>query len=224
MSTPAACASASMISTPGMTGRAGKWPWKYGSLAETFFSATMRLLGLAARARGRSSGTGSGAAGASGSSKMSISVSFFFSCRFERRARARRVASRCRTCAAYARPRALSSTGTGRCTCPACGSSERSCVQRRDLHMVGDLEMAERSCAAPPIVQWRPMWVLPATPVQPAIAVCAPMRSCAPTWIWLSSFTPSSINGVVERAAVDGGVGADLDVVADAHARRSAGS
>ena len=27
---------ASMISTPGITGLLGKWPWKYGSLAVTF--------------------------------------------------------------------------------------------------------------------------------------------------------------------------------------------
>jgi hypothetical protein len=43
--TPAACAIASRISTPGMIGRPGKWPWKCGSFAETFFSATMRLPG-----------------------------------------------------------------------------------------------------------------------------------------------------------------------------------
>jgi len=43
MSTPAAWAIASRIMTPGMIGRPGKWPWKYGSFAETFFSATMRL-------------------------------------------------------------------------------------------------------------------------------------------------------------------------------------
>ena len=46
---------------------------------------------------------------------------------------------------------------------------------------------------APPTVQWRPMSELPATPTQPAIAVCAPMRQLWPIWIWLSSFTPSSM-------------------------------
>src|SRR6478735_7961421 len=40
---PAACAIASRISTPGMIGRCGKCPGKYGSFTETFFSATMRL-------------------------------------------------------------------------------------------------------------------------------------------------------------------------------------
>ena len=34
---------------------------------------------------------------------------------------------------------------------------------------------------------------LPATPTQPAIAVCAPMRTLWPIWIRLSSLTPSSI-------------------------------
>jgi hypothetical protein len=28
----------SMMSTPGITGCAGKWPWKKGSLMETFFT------------------------------------------------------------------------------------------------------------------------------------------------------------------------------------------
>src|SRR3954469_17419122 len=40
---PAACAIASRISTPGMMGRCGKCPVKYGSFTDTFFSATMRL-------------------------------------------------------------------------------------------------------------------------------------------------------------------------------------
>ena len=41
-SSAAACASASSISTPGITGRGGKWPAKNGSLMVTFFSALMR--------------------------------------------------------------------------------------------------------------------------------------------------------------------------------------
>src|SRR3954470_11561184 len=40
---PAAWAIASRISTPGMIGRVGKWPWKKGSLIVTFLSATIRL-------------------------------------------------------------------------------------------------------------------------------------------------------------------------------------
>jgi hypothetical protein len=42
LSSAAACASASSISTPGITGRAGKCPWKNGSLMVTFLSALMR--------------------------------------------------------------------------------------------------------------------------------------------------------------------------------------
>jgi len=41
-SSAAAWASASSISTPGITGRCGKWPVKNGSLMVTFLSATMR--------------------------------------------------------------------------------------------------------------------------------------------------------------------------------------
>src|SRR6185503_19489084 len=40
---PAVCASASMIITPGITGRCGKWPGKNGSLYVTFLSARMLL-------------------------------------------------------------------------------------------------------------------------------------------------------------------------------------
>ena len=41
-STPAVCAMASMISTPGITGKSGKWPVKNGSLSVTFLIPTMR--------------------------------------------------------------------------------------------------------------------------------------------------------------------------------------
>ena len=41
-STPAVCAMASTISTPGITGKSGKWPWKNGSLSVTFLMPTMR--------------------------------------------------------------------------------------------------------------------------------------------------------------------------------------
>ncbi len=70
----------------------------------------------------------------------------------------------------------------------------------------------------PPIMQRAPIVVLPEMPLQPAIAVCAPMRTLWPIWIWLSSLTPSLDHRVLDRAAIDRGVGADFDVVADAHA------
>ncbi|MNJ01956.1 hypothetical protein D3C73_1617480 [compost metagenome] len=41
VSTPPAWAMASMISTPGMIGWLGKWPWKNGSLMLTFLVAMM---------------------------------------------------------------------------------------------------------------------------------------------------------------------------------------
>jgi hypothetical protein len=34
-----------MISTPGITGRDGKWPWKNGSLIETFLMPTRAFAG-----------------------------------------------------------------------------------------------------------------------------------------------------------------------------------
>ena len=54
--------------------------------------------------------------------------------------------------------------------------------------------------------------------VQAAIAECAPMRQLCAIMMRLSSLTPSSMTVSLERAAVDGGVRADLDVVADRHA------
>ena len=42
-STAAVCAIASMISTPGITGSDGKWPWKNGSLMLTFLMPTALL-------------------------------------------------------------------------------------------------------------------------------------------------------------------------------------
>ncbi len=41
----AACASASITSTPGITGKPGKWPGKNGSFIVTFFSARISLPG-----------------------------------------------------------------------------------------------------------------------------------------------------------------------------------
>ena len=43
---PQACAMASMMSTPGMTGRSGKWPWNCGSFMVTFFNRGQGFHGL----------------------------------------------------------------------------------------------------------------------------------------------------------------------------------
>ena len=45
-SIPPTCAIASMMSTPGMIGWPGKWPWKNGSLIVTFLIPTIRLVAL----------------------------------------------------------------------------------------------------------------------------------------------------------------------------------
>jgi len=69
----------------------------------------------------------------------------------------------------------------------------------------------------PPIMQRLPMVVLPATPTQAASALWAPMCTLCPICTRLSSFTPFLDHGVVDGAAVDGGVGTDLDVRSNAH-------
>ena len=58
--------------------------------------------------------------------------------------------------------------------------------------------------AMPPIMQRLPIVVLPAMPTQPAITVCAPMRTLWPICTWLSILTPSSItvSPIVPRSIV----------------------
>jgi hypothetical protein len=66
---------------------------------------------------------------------------------------------------------------------------------------------------------------LPATPTQPGKRECAPTAHVvAESDQGCRSFDAVFDDGVVERAAVDAGVGADLDVVADAPPRRAARS
>ena len=76
--------------------------------------------------------------------------------------------------------------------------------------------------AAPPIMQRRPMRVLPEMPVQAAIAVCAPMRTLCADLDLVVELDAVLDDGVVDGAAVDGGIGADLDIGADAARRRPA--
>src|SRR5690606_8750190 len=55
---------------------------------------------------------------------------------------------------------------------------------------------------APPIMQYRPMRVLPAMAVHPAMAVWSPIRTLWATWIRLSSRTsrPSSVSSIAPRS------------------------
>jgi hypothetical protein len=76
-SSAAACAIASSISTPGITGRCGKWPVKNGSLMVTFLSAGCSCPAPPA-ARGRPAGWDSGAAASSGSGGCPSSWNFLF--------------------------------------------------------------------------------------------------------------------------------------------------
>ncbi len=147
------------------------------------------------------------------------SVAFFSSARSRSRS-----ACSWRSVAAFFSQAALSSMGNTPLYWPGLRIERITTVAAEMCTWSASVEVAERSSPPPPIVQCAPMRALPAMPTQPAIAVCAPMRTLWPIWIRLSSLTPSLDHGVVERAAVDAGVGADLDVVADAHARRAARS
>ena len=71
--------------------------------------------------------------------------------------------------------------------------------------------------APPPAVQWRPMRALPATPTQPAKARVRADVHVVADLHQVVELDAVFDHGVVERAAVDAGVGADLDVVADTH-------
>ena len=60
-----------------------------------------------------------------------------------------------------------------------------------------------------------PIFVLPEIPLCAAITVFSPMTTLWATWIRLSSFDALLDPGLADRRAVDGAVGADLDVVLD---------
>ena len=72
--------------------------------------------------------------------------------------------------------------------------------------------------ALPPSMQRLPTTLLPAMATQAASAECAPMRHVVRDHDEVVELDAFFDDRVVERAAVDGGVGADLDVVADVHA------
>ena len=64
--------------------------------------------------------------------------------------------------------------------------------------MAADADHARRSCSA------CRSWCCRRCPSSAAIAVCAPMRTLWPIWIWLSSFTPSSstVSSMAPRSIV----------------------
>ena len=70
----------------------------------------------------------------------------------------------------------------------------------------------------PPIMQRLPIAVLPAMPTQPASAVCAPMRTLWRDLDLVVELDAVLDDRVVDGAAIDRRVRADLDVVADQHA------
>ena len=67
----------------------------------------------------------------------------------------------------------------------------------------------------PPIMQRRPMLMLPEIPTQPAMAVCAPIVHVVAHLDLIVQFNPILHHRIINGAPVDGGVGADLHVVAD---------
>ena len=98
-----------------------------------------------------------------------------------------------RSVAAFFSQAALSSMGNTPLYWPGL-RIERVTTRRREmctwsamLRWPSDRRRRRRSCSA------RRCAALPAMPTQPAIAVCAPMRTLWPIWIRLSSLTPSSI-------------------------------
>jgi hypothetical protein len=87
---------------------------------------------------------------------------------------------------------------------------------RGDVHVVGNRQMPQdHARAAHRAVA--PMRALPATPTQPAMAVCLPMWHVVADLDQVVELDAVLDHRVVQRAAVDAGVGADLHVVADAH-------
>ncbi len=78
--------------------------------------------------------------------------------------------------------------------------------------------MCPANPTSPPIMQRSPITVLPEMPVQAAMIVCAPMRDVVPDLDLVVELDAVADHGVLDRAAIDGRVGADLDVIADAHA------
>jgi hypothetical protein len=213
-SSAAACASASSISTPGITGRCRKVTGEEGlvdgDVLQRLDALVLLELEHAVDQQDRIAVRQllEDLCGCRASGSWSLLL---------QRAHALAQACSCRSVAAFFSQDALSSKGNTPLYWPGLADRARDHGGRRDVHMVGQLQVAQDDGAAAG-VQWRPMRALPATPTQPAMALCAPMCTLWPIWIRLSSLTPSSMHGVVERAPVDAGVGADLDVVADAHA------
>ena len=107
--------------------------------------------------------------------------------------------------------------GTGRCSWPGLRIERVTMVAADDVHVVGQLRWPRMIGAAADRAVARRCVPLPATPTQPAIAVCAPMCTLCADLDQVVELDAVLDHGVVERAAVDAGVGADLDVVADAH-------
>ena len=87
-----------------------------------------------------------------------------------------------------------------------------------EMRVPSAISMWPKIIAAPPMVQWRPIFALPAMPVQAAIAVCAPMTHVVRNLDLVVELDAVFDDRVFQRAAVDGGIGADFDIVADQHA------
>ena len=71
---------------------------------------------------------------------------------------------------------------------------------------------------APPTMQCRPIVTLPETPVQAASTECAPMRHVVADLDLIVELHAILDDGVADRAAIDGRVGADFHIRADLHA------
>src|SRR5258706_11425651 len=209
---------ASRISTPGITGRCGKCPGKYGSLAETFFSARIRLPGSPSSTRSiiRS---GKRCGRCLSTSWMSISAIAFLLAldALLQRPHALEQLGELPDDGGIARPgrmlvrREHPGVGAGR------ADRARNHGGGRDGDVVADRKMPEHDRAAADAA------------VAPDFRAAGDAGAARHRGVRADPAVVADLDLVVEldavaddrvleSAAVDGGVGADLDVVADGHA------
>ena len=86
---------------------------------------------------------------------------------------------------------------------------------RRDSRTAADLSDGRRSPTCPPTMTKSPSLVLPEIPTWPARMQPRPSTTLCPICTRLSIIVPGADHGIVPGAAVDRGIGADIDIVAD---------
>src|SRR5882724_7261936 len=197
---PAACAIASRISTPGMIGRCGKCPGKYGSFTETFFRATMRLPGSSALTlsiirNGKRCGR------CAMTSLTSISIMLF----------SLAAQPGCGSC-----PRVVLVHRPDTRVGPWLQDRARDESTGGDVDVIDDLQVAEDHRRAAERAVASDVGAAGDADAAGDGGVRAD-SGVVPDLDLVVELHAFLDDGVIEGAAVDGGIGADLDVVADAH-------